>query len=44
MVHIKNLRKKLETGGTGSRYIQTHVGIGYRLVKYESEAQENPDA
>ena len=43
-VFMVTLRKKLEAGGTGSRYIQTHVGIGYRLVKYESEAQENPDA
>ena len=43
-VFMVALRKKLEAGGTGSRYIQTHVGIGYRLVKYESEAQENPDA
>ena len=31
-VHMATLRKKIEKD-TGSQYIQTHIGIGYRMLK-----------
>ena len=34
-VFMVTLRKKLETGQEARPYIQTHVGIGYRLIRYE---------
>lgn len=34
-VFMATLRKKLETGPDAPRYIQTHVGIGYRMLKLE---------
>ncbi|MBR5047105.1 MAG: winged helix-turn-helix domain-containing protein, partial [Eubacterium sp.] len=34
-VHMVTLRKKLETGPDSPRYIQTHIGIGYRMVKVD---------
>jgi two-component system KDP operon response regulator KdpE len=30
-VYMANLRRKLETGKTGPRYIFTEVGVGYRF-------------
>ena len=32
-VYMATLRKKLETSADATSYIQTHVGIGYRMVK-----------
>ncbi len=32
-VFMATLRKKLETGPDAPRYIQTHIGIGYRMLK-----------
>jgi len=32
-VHIRWLRKKLEPGDTGTRYIETIRGLGYRFIK-----------
>ena len=34
-VFMATLRKKLEIGPEGPQYIQTHVGIGYRMIKVE---------
>ena len=34
-VFMATLRKKLEQKGEGVQYIQTHVGIGYRMLKVE---------
>ncbi len=34
-VFMATLRKKLETSPDGPRYIQTHVGVGYRMVRVE---------
>ena len=31
-VHMATLRKKLERN-TDTQYIQTHIGIGYRMLK-----------
>lgn len=30
---MTTLRKKIELHGTGQRLIQTHIGIGYRMVR-----------
>ena len=32
-VFMTTLRKKIELHGTGQRLIQTHIGIGYRMVR-----------
>ena len=34
-VFMATLRKKLESGADCPRYIQTHIGIGYRMLKVE---------
>ena len=34
-VFMANLRKKIEPKKSGVSYIQTHVGIGYRMMKIE---------
>ncbi len=34
-VFMATLRKKLESGGDSRQYIQTHVGIGYRMLRAE---------
>ena len=34
-VFMATLRKKLEIEGDNTQYIQTHVGIGYRMMKVE---------
>ncbi len=34
-VFMATLRKKLEADKTGPQYIQTHIGVGYRMVKVE---------
>ena len=31
------LRKKLETGPDSPRYIQTHIGVGYRMIRVEEQ-------
>ena len=34
-VFMATLRKKLEKNSEGVQYIQTHVGVGYRMTKIE---------
>lgn len=34
-VFMATLRRKLEPAGSQSQYIQTHIGIGYRMLKIE---------
>ena len=34
-VHMASLRKKLENGQGSPQYIQTHIGVGYRMIKVE---------
>lgn len=34
-VFMATLRKKLEKGPDSPRYIQTHIGVGYRMLKVE---------
>lgn len=38
-VFMATLRKKLETA-SHTKYIQTHIGIGYRMIKVLDEAEE----
>ena len=39
-VYMATLRKKLEAGNS-YQYIQTHIGIGYRMLKIEEELHES---
>lgn len=34
-VFMATLRKKIENGGDSPQYIQTHIGVGYRMIKVE---------
>ena len=34
-VFMATLRKKLEKEGDSQQYIQTHIGVGYRMIKVE---------
>ena len=34
-VYMATLRKKIEIGEEGLQYIQTHIGIGYRMLRME---------
>lgn len=34
-VHMATLRKKLEPSADSPQYIQTHIGVGYRMMKVE---------
>ena len=34
-VFMANLRKKLESEPGAPEYIQTHIGVGYRMMKVE---------
>lgn len=34
-VFMATLRKKIEKGSDSQQYIQTHIGVGYRMVKVE---------
>lgn len=34
-VFMATLRKKLESGADSPQYIQTHIGVGYRMMKVE---------
>ena len=36
-VFMATLRKKLEVGKDAPQYIQTHIGVGYRMVKLEQD-------
>ena len=37
-VFMATLRKKLEPEKNGVQYIQTHIGIGYRMIRIESNS------
>ena len=34
-VFMATLRKKLESAPGSPQYIQTHIGVGYRMMKIE---------
>ena len=35
-VFVATLRKKLDTDGKNHKFLQTHMGVGYRMIKVES--------
>ena len=37
-VYMASLRKKIEKDTAHPQYIQTHIGIGYRMIKVEDKA------
>lgn len=41
-VYMASLRKKMEEDKNKTKYIQTHIGIGYRMIKLENE-REDPE-
>jgi len=40
-VFMATLRKKLESGERPQHFIQTHIGIGYRMLKAEDAGEQN---
>ena len=36
-VFMATLRKKVETDPSRPRYIQTHIGVGYRMIRMQEE-------
>ena len=36
-VFMATLRKKIEQNTSNPKYIQTHVGVGYRMLRISSE-------
>ncbi|MBS2904877.1 winged helix-turn-helix domain-containing protein, partial [Klebsiella pneumoniae] len=40
-VFMATLRKKIEETPSRPKYIQTHVGIGYRMIKIDNKTNEN---
>lgn len=42
-VYMASLRKKIEAGGNKGKYIQTHIGIGYRMLKVEEVTEDRQD-
>ena len=41
-VFMAMLRKKLQTGSDAQPFIQTHIGIGYRMLKADKGPEETP--
>ena len=41
-VFMATLRKKLQAGDDAQPYIQTHVGIGYRMLRQDRPAEDTP--
>ena len=39
-VFMATLRKKLESRPGSPQYIQTHVGVGYRMVKVDTDSSD----
>ena len=38
-VFVATLRKKIESASDSPQYIQTHIGVGYRMLKIEDSIQ-----
>lgn len=43
-VFMATLRKKLEPKKGGQQFIQTHIGVGYRMLKVEDPDEQKEDA
>ena len=41
-VFMAMLRKKLQTGDGAQPYIQTHIGIGYRMLRHDRNTEDTP--
>ena len=41
-VFMATLRKKLQAGSEGEPFIQTHIGIGYRMLRVDRPAEDQP--
>ena len=41
-VFMAMLRKKLQTGDGAQPYIQTHIGIGYRMLRQDRNTEDTP--
>ena len=41
-VFMAMLRKKLQSGDDAQPYIQTHIGIGYRMLRQEKNPEDAP--
>lgn len=41
-VFMATLRKKLQANAEGEAYIQTHIGVGYRMLRLDRAAEETP--
>lgn len=41
-VFMAMLRKKLQSDGGAQPYIQTHIGIGYRMLRIDKPSEETP--
>ena len=41
-VFMAMLRKKLQSGEDAQPYIQTHIGIGYRMLRQDKNPEETP--
>ena len=39
-VFMAMLRKKLQAGSAAQPYIQTHIGIGYRMLRQEKSPED----
>ena len=35
VTELREIRRKLEKGPDSPQYIQTHIGVGYRMMKLE---------
>lgn len=40
-VFMATLRRKIEPKGSQTRYIQTHIGVGYRMLKVDEETKSS---
>ena len=43
-VFMATLRKKLETDQSHPQYIQTHIGVGYRMIQHNQDSAVSPEA
>ena len=43
-VFMATLRKKLEVDQSHPQYIQTHIGVGYRMIQHNQDSAVSPEA
>ena len=43
-VFMATLRKKLEVDQSHPQYIQTHIGVGYRMIQCNRDSAVSPEA